>query len=271
MSCAACGIIFLDPQPTSNDLEKMYSRGYFEGDYRCGHAGSYFDESARGKLGSEPLLRKIWNMKRTGDKFLEIGCAGGATLAAARSIGFRVQGIEYSAEAAELARKSYDLDVLQGDIFSAGIQDESFDVVYLGDVLEHLLDPVASLKKIYGILRPHGMVVVLCPAQTNTMYSRIGFFLYHRAGKRATVQLPPYHVFEYRPASITYLVQRTGFKILELKNSALPPSELVLRGPRIQRMMKKSFQYPNYIITKLSNRLGDRIELYGIKEKEKMH
>jgi SAM-dependent methyltransferase len=265
VECRTCGIIFLDPQPETTDLARLYSREYFEKDFRCGHTGSYFDEATRLDLQNDPVLERIIGMKPPAARFLEVGCAGGAFLAAARSKGYEVTGIEFSDQAAHIARENYDLDVIVGDILSAHLPADTFDIVFLGDVLEHLLDPVISLGEIHRLMRPGGLIVVVCPSQTNTIFSRAGFIVYRLLGRKTNVQLPPYHVFEYRPKSITHMFEQCGYRILRLENNIIPPSEIALRGPAVQRVLKKMFHYPNTAATKMTGRWGDRLELYATK------
>lgn len=263
--CRNCEAIFLDPQPTPADIARMYTREYFEKDFRCGHTGSYFDEATRYNLENDPLLQRIVRMKSPPAQFLEIGCAGGAFLTAAQSKGYVVTGIEFSDQAAQFAREHYRLNVFTGEITTAKLADNTFDIVFMGDVLEHILNPVPALKEIHRVLRPGGMIAIVCPSQTNTLYSRLGFIFYGLLGRRATVQLPPYHSFEYRPASIVRLLERCGFHLLQLRNEIIPPSEIALRGPRLQRILKFFFQYPNLAITTTLGRWGDRIELFAVK------
>ena len=263
--CERCGVIFLDPQPGPEDLARMYTREYFEKDFRCGHTGSYFDETTRKNLQNDPLLKRIVQMKPPKARFLEVGCAGGAFLDAARLNGYDVKGVEFSEQAARFARENYGLDVRTGEIASAGFSADFFDIIFLGDVLEHLLDPVASLVEIHRILRPGGLVVAVCPSQTNTLFSRAGFLVYGLLGRRTSVQLPPYHVFEYRPRSIARLFEQCGFRVQRQQNDIIAPSEIALRGPTVQRILKKIFQYPNVLVTDILGCCGDRLELYATK------
>jgi len=262
--CRECGIIFIHPQPTSDELAQLYSKEYFEGDFRCGHAGSYFDEKTQASLADEQLLARIKALKPAG-AFLEVGCAGGAFLHAARNAGYDVTGVEFSDVAAQLARDKFGLNVITGDLATARFPDSTFDVVFMGDVLEHLSDPLATCAEVFRILKPGGVFVIECPMQTNTLFSRLGFFVYTLLGKKATVQLPPYHLFEYRPASMRRLLQRCGFDIVQTQQAMIPPSEVTLRGPRVQRAGKKVLQYPNYLLTKLFGVFGDRIEMVATK------
>ncbi len=262
--CRTCGIIFLHPQPTADELVQMYSKEYFEGDFRCGHAGSYFDESTHDALADRSLIAKIKRLKPEGS-FLEIGCAGGAFLHAARQAGYRVTGVEFSDAAAQLARERFHLDVFTGDVRDAQFSSNTFDVVFMGDVLEHLTEPVATCSEVYRVLAPGGIFVIECPMQTNTLFSRLGFAVYALLRKRAIVNLPPYHVFEYRRSSMTSLLKRCGFTIVCAREGIIPPHKIALRGTGVQNLGKKLFQYPNALLTRLFGVFGDRIEMIAQK------
>lgn len=264
IACTNCGIIFLDPQPTAEEITQLYSKEYFEGDFRCGHAGSYFDEESIGGIVDHRLLQRIRRFK-PGGRFLEIGCAGGAFLHAARDVGYTVRGVEFSEDAAQLAREKFGLDVVTGDLLAARFLDDSFDVVFMGDVIEHLPDPTATLTEINRISSQDSLLVLACPTQTNTMFSRIGFLVYGLLGKKATINLPPYHLFEYRPKGLRRILDRCGFEIIHARATMIRPKDIALRGTTAQRIGKRLFQYPNYLLTSLFSVLGDRIEVYAIK------
>jgi SAM-dependent methyltransferase len=134
IECKNCRIIFIRPQPTGQEIESLYSKEYFEHDFRCGHAGSYYEEAALEKLGEDALLEQFRQFKNKGS-LLEIGCAGGAFLNNVRKAGYEVHGVELSPEAAQLARERYNLNVHVGDLLSAKYPDGMFDIVYMGDVL----------------------------------------------------------------------------------------------------------------------------------------
>lgn len=265
LECTSCGIIFIHPQPGAEEIRELYSKEYFDsGDFRCGHAGSYFDDATREGLGDDPLLRRIKSIIPSG-RFLEVGCAGGVFLNTARSAGYEVQGVEFSEEMTNFARAKFQLDVRAGDLRDAKFPASQFDVVFMGDVLEHLPDPVSSVLEIERVMKVGGILALLCPMQTNTIFSRVGFRAYDALGKRAKVHLPPYHLFEYRRKSMSNLVSHCGFDVIRAAESATPPSGLNLRGSFAQRSLKYLLQYPNVVMTKTMNVFGDRIELFARK------
>lgn len=262
--CRQCGIIFIHPQPTPDQLKKLYSSEYFEGgDFRCGHESAYSDPATLEKMGESGLLVEILALTK-GRRFLEIGCAGGAFLNAARKLGFEVQGVELSEDASRFARETFGLQVFAGELTDARFPDRSFDVVFMGDVIEHLSDPVSVLQEINRVLERRGLLVMALPSQTNSLFSRTGFLLYGLAGGCATVSMPPYHLFEYRPRSLRFVLRMCGFEVSKLVQDIIPPGEINLRGPAIQRVGKKLFHYPNFWLTRLLGVCGDRITVFAV-------
>ena len=264
--CTRCGIIFIHPQPTAGELKELYSGEYFEGgDFRCGHEGGYCEPGTLERLTDPGLILSI-RKNYPGNRFLEIGCAGGAFLNAARELGYDVRGVELSSDACRMARETFGLNVFEGDVVDARFPGESFDVVFMGDVIEHLPDPAGTVREVHRILGAGGVLVLGVPSQTNSLFSRAGFLLYTALGRRATVALPPYHLFEFRPASLRYLLRECGFRVAELKQGLIPPSRINLRGPAPQRIGKKLFQYPNWLLTGVFGVCGDRMAAYAVKE-----
>jgi 2-polyprenyl-3-methyl-5-hydroxy-6-metoxy-1,4-benzoquinol methylase len=97
---------------------------------------------------------------------LDVGCATGYLARALVERGCTVSGVELEPEAAEQARPVLRRLVV-GDLaaldLDAELEHERFDVVVLGDILEHLVDPVRLLRQAVGLLEPGGSVVISIP------------------------------------------------------------------------------------------------------------
>jgi 2-polyprenyl-3-methyl-5-hydroxy-6-metoxy-1,4-benzoquinol methylase len=95
---------------------------------------------------------------------LSVGCARGATEAALVKQGVTVVGIELDSVAAAIARQR-GVTVLEGDAsgFVPELNRWRFDCLFYADILEHLPDPLAVLRRHADLLKPGGVVVVSVP------------------------------------------------------------------------------------------------------------
>src|SRR5688500_11125782 len=108
-----------------------------------------------------PLWRALKNL--SGKRVLDIGCGTGALGELLRKNGNSVEGITYSAAEAQIAASRLDkvqvLDLNQLDAVDAAVQG-SFDVLLFADVLEHLLDPQATIKLFMSRVARGGQVFI---------------------------------------------------------------------------------------------------------------
>ncbi|MDZ7379869.1 MAG: class I SAM-dependent methyltransferase [candidate division KSB1 bacterium] len=96
-------------------------------------------------------------------KVLEIGCGIGLLIYAFRRFGCDVKGVELSEVNARFARERLGLDVFVGSVETAALEPGEFDLVILDNVLEHLPDPKATMRKVSELLTIGGRVYVDTP------------------------------------------------------------------------------------------------------------
>src|SRR5215217_8074158 len=155
-----------------------------------------------------------------GKRVLDAGCGTGDLAEALAERGCRVTGIEIDPEAARQAEK-YCERVIVGDVedldLSEYLDDEPFDVILFGDVLEHLKDPLRTLDRLKPSLRPEGHVVASIP---NVAHGSVrlalmqGKFQYSPLGL-----LDDTHLRFFTRESVEQLFEDAGFLITELKRT----------------------------------------------------
>src|SRR6185503_8982568 len=84
---------------------------------------------------------------RQTNRLLDIGCGAGNLLEAARSHGWRAQGLDVSSQAAKHVR-TLGFEVFAGELHEAAYPSEQFDVVTAAELLEHIFDPRSLLQEV---------------------------------------------------------------------------------------------------------------------------
>lgn len=154
---------------------------------------------------SEARLRLIELLRAPG-RLLDIGCSLGYFVEAANARGWLASGLEISPFA---ARKAHELglDVRTGVLQNGFYPKSSFDCVTMWDVLEHVPDPTEHMRKVNQVLADDGLVVIGTP---NLEHLR---FKIKR--ERWRHLKPSEHVFYFKKLSITRLLNKTGFGIIQ--------------------------------------------------------
>jgi SAM-dependent methyltransferase len=151
--CRECTFAYVDRLPVSSEFyDRLYSKGRY--DYE-----REFNYHGKREIYRE-LKKKLTGRKSSG-RLLDIGAWCG-TLVAEMADTYEVVGCELSEPAAAYAR-SRGLDVRCSSFQTAGLAPESFDIVTIVDVLEHLPEPTLVLEKIRDLLKPGGILYIKVP------------------------------------------------------------------------------------------------------------
>ena len=151
VECGHCGLVYANPRwPTGTVLDA----------YTAVEDETYVEERHGRELTFRHHLRQVERIvgPANGRALLDVGAYIGVFVEVAAAAGWRAQGVEPSAWAAAEARRR-GLAVHAGTLASVDLPAESFDVITLWDVIEHLSDPAAELERARRLLRPGGWLV----------------------------------------------------------------------------------------------------------------
>lgn len=163
--CTHCGLVFLDPMPTADEIE-----GYYRDQYREHYHGDSKPRAKsllRDQRGAAERVGILKPYLKLGDRVLDIGAGTGAFLAAAASAGWQAEGIEPHQGFAEYARTELGAKVHATTLESAPVTDGSFDLVTSSHVFEHLRDPLIAFRRVHTLLRADGIFHVGVPNIAN--------------------------------------------------------------------------------------------------------
>lgn len=265
--CAHCSFVYLEPRLTSEELKLLYSDEYFlhDGADFGAHSPSDYESAAiKGSVKFPEILGWIQRYKSSGE-FFEIGCGMGYFLEFARKNGYSVSGIEYAELGVKACQTKFGLNVQRGSFEDLPVQSDRYDVMFMGDVLEHLVQPLDMLRKAHSMLKPTGVFATEVPSTFNSLTGRLAVAGMRALRAKKKMGLPPYHVNEFTPKTLRLMIERAGFKHCVIVQRIKPPSAITLRGSMFEKIVKKTLHYPNYGLTKSLGMFGDRLLGIGIK------
>lgn len=153
VKCGHCTLIYANPRPTPDLVQDSYA--------------SAIDEVYVGAAsGREQTFRRCVRFVETYSpkgKILDVGCAAGFFVKAASDAGWDAMGVEPCRWLADYGINRLGTKIVPSTLAAAELEDASFDVVTMWDVLEHVSDPPGELREVFRILRPGGLLVVNFP------------------------------------------------------------------------------------------------------------
>ncbi len=223
-----CGLAFLHPVPTQEQLPshgEWWSSG--RPDVRRRRGFKKFREAFQRTFFGNPKERfvKYTRKAKEGGRLLDIGCGTGG-LMNLLAPHYECEGLEPSAVGAKEARsKGY--KVIEDTLEDAEIPPESYDVVTLQSVIEHLRDPVAMLKKLNRMLKPSGVIALKTPKHRG-----ISCRLHGREWNGFRLG---YHTFVFTGASLGRALETAGFEVLTSPKRDRPLDDiLILWGRKVR-------------------------------------
>ncbi len=195
--CSNCGLIFARWITEDYDQTNEIAFAAELGDY----ADKANDPRRTRKLKRQ--LKEYERYRQTGN-FLELGCNAGAVLLTAKSLGWDVYGVDISQAATDFGRRQWGLKLHTGKIDSAKYPDHFFDVVYSNAVLEHVQEPLATLKEVMRVLRPGGLLY--CNTVNWASYTR------EILNENWLLLDPTHHIHLYTPDNVKMLCSEAGLQ-----------------------------------------------------------
>jgi 2-polyprenyl-3-methyl-5-hydroxy-6-metoxy-1,4-benzoquinol methylase len=195
--CRSCALIFQHPLPTGDSMVAWADEEYASGAYR-----DYVEARPMKIRHFEDRLADIGDRVRPG-RLLDVGCSCGYFLEVAASRGFEVHGVEFSRNAIAAASPTVRDRIVQGTLENLPI-DGLFDVVSAFDLIEHVPEPRALLRRCASLLKPGGTLLLSTPDT--------GHFLRFVMRSRWPMLQPMQHLFLFSRRALARTLQTEGFE-----------------------------------------------------------
>ena len=198
VQCASCGLVYVNPRRDAEHIFQHYNSG------QSSRIQYYLDVEIADRRTFAEVLDLADRLAPGRGALLDIGPNVGACLMLARERGWHTHGVEINAEAARYCREQRDLDVISGVLEPQTYAENSFDIVLMGDVIEHLRDPLDLMRLVHRVLKPGGAVIISTP-------NIAGW-----AGRLLQIK-PEEHLYYFAPATIEQLLRKARLDVVGVK------------------------------------------------------
>ena len=206
--CQHCGLVRTNPRPTDSALGRYYPAKFYNPRF-ISNTGAFRQKIRQRRLDAivEEKLSIINRFAASPGLLLDIGCAAGEFLLAARSKGWDVCGIEFDKDTAERVNKEFDLDIRTGSILDVELPD-NVSVCTFWASLEHMTNPLEAFEKAKSTLVAGGYVIILVP-NFASWESKL-------SGEKWPHLDIPRHLYHFEPESLSKMAKKAGFETLEI-------------------------------------------------------
>jgi 2-polyprenyl-3-methyl-5-hydroxy-6-metoxy-1,4-benzoquinol methylase len=216
------GFYEISNKPSSEALQNYYAEKYYQeenGSYR--HEYSHDELKLIGnKLIQRHTALNVIQSKRSKcekNSFLDVGCGEGYALSYFREQGYVVKGLDFSSAGA-VSKNPTCLDVLTAgnlfDLLDLEINStQRYDVIWLQNVLEHVLDPVKLMISLRDIISDSGIAVITVPNDCSAIQMNA---LDKQYIDRSFWVAPPDHLSYFDYNSLINIAEGTGWNVADL-------------------------------------------------------
>jgi SAM-dependent methyltransferase len=204
--CRDCDLVYLTPRLDDATLATLYGEEFYF------PSESPFGAIAEGvKALIQDARRQVVEKRARIGRLLDVGSGDGAFVHHMASHGWDATGLDFSPAASELAaRRGLRGRYLMGSLADHDLPLRSFDAVTLWQVLEHIGEPVAMLRRAHALLRPGGLLVASVPnidslSATLTRERWWGLDV-------------PRHLVHYTPATLRRVVSEAGLSVVDVRH-----------------------------------------------------
>ena len=262
--CSSCGTVYL--QRFEPGRENPYKESYFFDEYRRQYGKSYLEDwPALTRLADsrldliEGLAEKSLG-RRSGLSLLDVGCAYGPFLKAARERGQEPYGLDMAEDAARYVRKELGIPAAAGDFLDPAVAAAfggPFDVVSLWYVIEHFADLDLALRNAAALLRPGGVLALSTPSGegVSAKFDREGFF----------ERSPDDHFTVWEPSRAGGILKAYGFRVELRRITGHHPERFPFLAGLPAGWPRRAALWLGLGVSRLFG-LGDTFEIYAVRE-----
>lgn len=212
------GFLHVLPIPNMEELNEYYAQKYYQKPSVATYSLSYSED----ELLLQTLVCKMTNQlfevqfPNANKSLYDIGCGEGFFMQGLMNCGWSVYGVDYSIAGIEKHNPNVAPFVSIGDAIT-DVEEciksrKYFNLINLGNVLEHVSDPILLLEKIHNLLLPEGLLRIVVPNDSSELQE----FLQQKGSLNYEWVHPPDHISYFNFDNLPLVLEATGYKLVNM-------------------------------------------------------
>ena len=223
LKCRGCANAWRTNLYSRSDITAMYVGEEYAQNPYFSYDLKQFRFSARERYENYDRALTIIEASKNRGKLLDVGCGAGAFLSLAKQRGWDVSGVELSPGLTRVCRENTQTDIANLSFEQVDLPPDTYDVIAMWDLIEHVIDPVFCIQKVRQLLKPGG-VALFCTPDEDSLLARAGQFLYRLSGGKlsypALALHPTYHTYFFCRDGFTGMLEKQRMRIMQCYSQA---------------------------------------------------
>ncbi len=197
--CKQCNLVYVSPRIKSSTIIDAYSTS----------VDDLYVSQAETRISTFRRSTKLLSQYASPPgNLLDVGAAAGFFCKAAQDTGWNVIGVEPSSWMAQWGKGKFGVDLRQGTLQDHKFNDSFFNVITMWDSIEHMPDPLISLKECHRIMKSGGILLINTPD--------FGSFLARIFGQNWWFLLS-HHLYYFTSDTINKMLEVAGFEVIDIR------------------------------------------------------
>lgn len=250
--CPCCGLVFMF---SLNEKGEEYSESYFDSEYRKQYGRTYLEDFSKiEEMGRRRLEVILKTAKGRKGSLLDIGCAYGPFLKAAKDKGYDVEGCDLSGAAVSYVKNRLKIPAWKSPGSVPDLKNRKWSVISMWYVIEHMEDLDSLLKTLNPALEPGGIFAFSTPSCSGISGKR--------SLRKFLINGPKDHFTVWNPNTARKILKKYGFAIKKTVISGHHPERFGFPG------CGRGAGFKFFMFLSKLFKLGDTFEIYACRQKQ---
>ncbi len=216
VKCNICDLVYLNPRMDEDELASLYNTSEDQTSRSIADSQRYAGHDAHKIKKFNTAIRLLKKHKKDINNVFDLGCSTGIFLDLVANQGWTPYGSDLNRNLIEANQKKYGKQIKLQTGNQIDFPDQHFDVITLFDSIEHMPDPLITLKEIMRVMKDDGLVIISTP-NVGGLFPVFTYAVIAKTFGAWEHPTPPGHVFQFSKCTLLKLLEKSGLESIGVR------------------------------------------------------